>query len=113
MKSFVLSSILSLAVLASNTASAEEPCLGGLFGGFQVKCHTEKGFKIGCVLTKEQIVLFRELVDANLPKKGYVHDLTKVGNSVAFSYGWNGVDTDYYTYWNEEAGVFEALATLN
>jgi len=113
MKKILILSLLASSLLVSQIAAAETPCLGGAFGGFAVKCHTEKGFKIGCALTKEQIVLFRELVDANLQKKGYVSDVSKVGNSVTFSYNWNGSITEYYTYWNEATGAFEYLTTLN
>ena len=89
------------------------PCLSGSSGGFVVKCHTSKGFSLGCILTTEQIVKFRELVDGNLQKIGYVDVLQKNGDAVTFTYSWNGIPTKYETTWDESTSSFTELMVSN
>ena len=90
------------------------PCLSGFSGGFSgdfsIKCHTSKGFALGCILTTEQIVKFREMVDSSLQKKGHVSGLQKNGNVVTFTYFWNDVPTEYEATWEESSSSFTGLA---
>lgn len=85
------------------------PCLSGSSGGFSVQCHTAKGFALGCILTTEQIVKFREMVDSSLQKKGHVSGLQKNGDVVTFTYSWNDVPTEYEATWQESISSFTGL----
>ena len=89
------------------------PCLSGSSGGSSVQCHTAKGFALGCILTTEQIVKFREMVDSSLHKKGHVSGLQKNGDVVTFTYSWNDVPTEYEATWEESSSSFTGLAVSN
>lgn len=93
------------------------PCLSGSFvgssGDFTIKCHTSKGFALGCILTTEQIVKFREMIDSSLQKNGHVNDLQKNGDVVTFTYSWNGIPTEYEATWEESISSFTGLIVSN
>ena len=88
------------------------PCFAGSSGGFDIQCHTSKGFALGCILTTEQIVKFREMVDGSLQKNGHVSDLQKNGSIVTFTYSWNGIPTEYEATWEESISSFTGLMIL-
>ena len=89
------------------------PCLSGFSAGFSVQCHTAKGFALGCILTTEQIVKFREMVDSSLQKKGHVSGLQKNGNVVTFTYSWNGISAEYEATWEDSISSFTGLVVSN
>ena len=99
--------------MAPSVMAKPIPCVSGSSGGFVIKCHTSKGFALGCILTSDQIVKFRELVDSNLQKNGHVDGLQKNGDVVTFTHSWNGIPTKYEATWQDSTSSFTGLVVSN
>ena len=108
-----LGSVCITLVMWTPVMAESLPCIFGSpvgsSAGVSVKCHTSKGFALGCILTTEQIVKFREIVDSNLQKNGHVSDLQKNGDIVSFTYSWNNISTKYEVTWEDFTSNFTGL----